>query len=466
MRISFADAARATGGTAEGPGGEGIVFEGVATDTRTDLRGRLFVALRGERFDGHDFLAEAATKGAAGVLFSRGNPPADVPALRVDDTLAALGRLGRWARRRPGFRVAAVTGSFGKTTTKDLAVALLRAGGGTVLGTEGNLNNRIGLPMTLLRGRGDEEYGVLELGVSVPGEMAHLAAVCEPDVALVTGVGAAHTEGLGSLAGVAEEKLDVAGGLPPGGTLLLPHGDPLLIPPPELAERGVRVVSFGWEAGASVRGESLESLGAGGSRFRVEGRTVRVGLAGRHNAANALAAWALARALGAPMPEGEDVFAAVATPRLRGEIRPGPKGTTLLVDCYNANPRAVAAALDTLAELAGASRKIFVLGEMRELGTLEESAHREIGRLAVERGVSILHLVGPAARWAGEGAAEAGLDPARIHRHPDRQGVAESLAATLAEGDWVLIKGSRAAGLDHVAEALEARKVREEGDAL
>jgi len=447
VRFRLDEVARALGGTAVGPGD--LVFERVSTDTRKLARGDLFVALAGPRHDGHDHLAEAIARGAAGVVLHRGEAPTGAASVRVDDTLPALGRLGRHVRRKLGLRVAAITGSVGKTTTKELAAAILRGADLPTLQTPGNWNNRVGLPLTLLGARGDERAAVLELGISERGEMEHLTAICEPDVAVVTAVAECHAEGLGCLEEIAREKLAIARGLRPGGTLVLPHGDPLLPPPP-----GTKTLTFGWDQGADVRGQEPAPLAPVGTRFRVEGREFRLALPGRHNAANALAALATARALGVGWAGAAEALAGVRAAPLRGEVRATPGGVHLLVDCYNANPRAVEAALATLGELAGPARKIAVLGEMRELGELAPEGHDRVGRAAAALPVAELHLLGRAAAWARDGAAAAGLAPGRIWLYDDREALAAAVSRRLRPGDWVLVKGSRALGLEAVADAL------------
>lgn len=450
MRLTLAEALAATGGVAVGAAAAETEFARVSTDTREDLSGALFVALKGERFDGHAFLDAAAAHGARGVLVSgEASVPAGLAGIRVDDTLEALGLLARHVRRKLGLKVAAVTGSFGKTTTKDMAVALLKAAGKRVLSTPGNLNNRIGLPLTLLAARGDEEIAVLELGISEPGEMALLSAICEPDAALVTGVGAAHTQGLGDVAGVAAEKLLIASRLAAGGVLLLPHGEPLLKAP-----AGVVVKTFGEQRGADRRGGIALSPDGAGSTLTVEGRTLTVPLPGRHNAQNALAAWALVRELGVEIPEGLDPLAGLKPARLRGEVRRTAGGVNVLVDCYNANPGALAAALETLSRLAGDARKLLVLGEMRELGALTEAAHRQAGVAAAKLGAARLILLGQATEFAARAALAAGMPADAVLRCATREEATNALREFAKPGDWVLIKGSRAARLDEVADAL------------
>lgn len=447
MRFRLDEVARATEGRADGP--PALVFEGVSTDSRSIVPGSLFVALEGPHHDGHDHLSEAVARGATGVLVHRGEAPAGAAAVRVGDTLVGLGCLGRHVRRRLGLRVLAVTGSVGKTTTKELAAAILRGEGLRTLQTPGNWNNRVGLPLTLLGAKGDEQAAVLELGISEPGEMAHLTGICEPDAAVVTAVAECHAEGLGTLEDIAREKLAVALGLGSGGTLVLPHGDPLLAPP-----YGVETLTFGWGEGADVRGREPASLGPGGTRFRVEGRDFRLALPGRHNASNALAALAGVRALGVGWDRAAESLAFVRATPLRGEVRSTPGGAHLLVDCYNANPRAVEAALSTLAELAAGARMLAVLGEMRELGALGPEGHARIGRAAAALPLQELHLLGSATAAARDAAIAAGLPADRIWLHGDRESLAAAVFGRLRAGDWVLVKGSRALGLEAVADTL------------
>lgn len=451
MKLTDAEVASALRVLPTGEGQASTLFARVSTDTREDLRDCLFVALKGERYDGHAFVADAVAKGAAGVVIADGEAPSSVLAYRVADTLEALGALGLAARRKLGAKVGALTGSFGKTTTKEFAAALLAFAGERFLATKGNLNNLVGMPKTLLSAEGGERYAVLELGISVPGEMELLSRWCEPDVALVTGVGAAHTEGLGDVPGVAREKLKIAAALKAGGTLVLPHGDALLKAP---AGSGAKVVTFGWEEGATVRGEGFEPMGVAGSRFTVAGREFRVGLPGRHNATNALGALALVSALGVELPAGA-VPVLKAQSGLRGEVRRTGSGANLLVDCYNANPGAVLAALETLAELAGVARKILVLGEMKELGALSEGSHREVGSRAAKMGVSALFAFGGGAAPAVEAAKSEGLSDAALIG--SREELTEILRSQAVSGDWILIKGSRSTRLDEVADALAGR---------
>lgn len=450
MRLTLAEVLQSIDGECHGRGAPDLSFPAVSTDTRNLQPGSLFVAIHGERYDAHDFVGQAAAAGAAALVVHRDLPAQPVPVLRVADTLTALGAIARHVRRRQGLRVLAITGSVGKTTTKEMAAALLRAQGRRVVQSPGNWNNRVGLPLTLLSANGDEEAAVLELGISEPGEMSALTRICEPDVAVVTAAAMAHTEGLGSVEQVAREKLAIAEGLAAAGVLVLPHGDSLLRPTP-----GVKTVTFGWEAGADLHATGFRNLGPDGCRFVVDGQPFRLRLPGRHNATNALAALAGARALGYGLEEASKALSELRPAPLRGEHRTTRGGAHLIVDCYNANPSATTAALETLRDLATTGRKVAILGEMRELGRWTESAHAEVGRAAVRAGVDELHLLGAATTWVREGAAAAGLAPERIWLYGDREALAAAVSRRLRQGDWVLIKGSRALGLEFVAQTLE-----------
>jgi UDP-N-acetylmuramoyl-tripeptide--D-alanyl-D-alanine ligase len=474
LKLSLADVVRATGGKVEKsarsatsalPEQQITIFDMVGTDTRSDLANGLFVALAGERFDGHDYIDAAVEAGASGVLISSGPVPKGAVGIRVDDTLKALGDLARFVRRKIGMKLGAITGSFGKTTTKEMAVALARGAGLKVLSTPGNFNNLIGLPLTLLAARGDEEVAIVELGISEPGEMAKLASIAEPDVALITGVGVAHTEDLGSLGGVVEEKLLVASGLREGGTLILPAGQAFpLVPVP--APDTCRTITFGWDEGADVRGEGLTIGPDGESSFNVGGVKIATTLPGRHNAANALAAWSLVSELSAikdadALEGALKKLGSLVAPALRGEIRTGKAGAKFFIDCYNANPTAVAAALETLKELSGGGPKVASLGRMAQLGALSREAHLEVGRVAARTGLSALLLYGEDTGWIREGALAAGMAAEAVEIFETRQELTTRLEQIVTSRHWVLIKGSRAAKLDEVADALApARRKR------
>ncbi len=433
--------------------------EGVSTDTRTLAAGNLFVALRGERFDAHDYLAEAAAKGAVAAVVSeaRAAEPAPLPRLAVPDTLPALGAIARLHRRRFQIPVIAVTGSNGKTTTREMIAAILSTRG-KVLKTEGNLNNEVGVPLTLLGLDGTHGSAVIEMGMSHPGEIARLAAIAEPHVAVVTLAAPAHLEGVGTVDAVADAKAELYGGLPAGGIAIANADDPRVLKRAQASGR--RMITF--SAARGRRGDvvvlEIVSQGADGLRFvlGVGNREVPVhipALVGAHNAANAAAAAAAAIALGCTDREIARGLAAVKPVgrRLRHEVL--PSGVTLLDDCYNANPASMSAALRTLADVAAAStaRPVAALGDMLELGAFESEAHRAVGEEAVRAGVKALALFGPRSRAAAEAARRAGLDA--FHTE-DVDALVTWAKATVARGDVLLVKGSRGMKMERLVEAL------------
>jgi UDP-N-acetylmuramoyl-tripeptide--D-alanyl-D-alanine ligase len=426
--------------------------DGVSIDTRTLVPGQLFVPLRGGNTDGHRFLAEAFQRGAALAFCERdryreweGHEPG--PLVVVEEATAALQRLAR--RYRDGWHglLVGVTGSAGKTTTKDLVAAVLGAAAPT-LKTEGNLNNHWGVPLTLMRLRPEHRSAVVEIAMNQPGEIGLLAAIARPEAAVITNAGSAHLEGIGSLEAIAREKASLAAALPGGRPVFAGADSPRLM----AALRGmkVRIVSYGMVAGAAVRPETLTDLGPDGSRFTVAGfPPVHLRLIGRHQVVNALAALAVAREY-AVDPEAA-VTALAAQRPAKGRMEPRTLGgATLLVDCYNANPDSTAAALATLAGWSGARRRVAVLGDMLELGPDAARLHRETGEAVRE---AELWAVGAHAADYAAGAERAGA-AARVFA--DKASLAEALRGALAPGTVVLIKASRGAALEDVLELLGA----------
>jgi UDP-N-acetylmuramoyl-tripeptide--D-alanyl-D-alanine ligase len=426
---------------------------GVSTDSRTALPGDLFVALRGPRFDGHAFLAAAAERGAAAALVARDALPvaAELPLVAAEDTLRALGDLAARHRRRCRAEVVGVTGSAGKTTTKEMAAAILSRRGPT-LRTRGNLNNLIGLPLTVFGLGPEHRYAVLEMGMSRLGEIARLAEIARPNVGVVTNVAAAHTAGVGGIEGVARAKGELFAALGEADVAAVNLDDPRIAAlRPGLRSR---VVTFGRQPAADVRllGEPAVSFAGTRARVRVGGAEVEIALPqiGVHQVENALAAMAVSHALGIPAEEMPPGLAATEAVAGRMTVRQA-RGVTLLDDTYNANPRSVAMALETLAALAGGGRAVAVLGDMLELGEESAAEHREVGRLAARR-CAALFAFGPEAAQAAAGAREAGL--AEVFHSADAEEMAQALRASVRAGDVVLVKGSRGMRMERIVEAL------------
>jgi UDP-N-acetylmuramoyl-tripeptide--D-alanyl-D-alanine ligase len=427
--------------------------EGASIDSRTIETGQLFVPLPGSHTDGHRFLAEAFAKGAAAALCDRaayaswsGREPG--PLVLVDDVTAALQGLARSYRENWRGLLIAVTGSTGKTTTKDLVAAVLESRG-PVLRTAGNRNNHWGVPLTLLDLRAHHRAAVVEMAMSAAGEIAALAVLARPEAAVITNVGTAHLggAGLGSAEAVAREKASVARALPPGHPLFVGDSPRLAA---ALRGTSARVIRFGFSPKTHVRPRAIQDLGPEGTRFEVEGfPPVHLRLVGRHQVLNALAALAVAREY--EIEPGAAVLALEAARPLPGrmEVRRA-RGAVLLVDCYNANPDSTQAALATLAGWPAADRRIAVLGDMLELGEVSPRLHRLVG--AAARGVE-LWAVGTYAADYAAGARRAGVQ-ARVF--PDKRALTTELSGTLGPGTVVLFKASRGAALEEVLQGLEA----------
>lgn len=434
----------------------GVRVAGVSIDSRTLGVGEAFVAIRGHRLDGHAFLAEAAARGAS-CLVVHALPdryPAELPLVLVEDTTRALGRLGAWHRGRFAIPVVAVTGSNGKTTTKELAAAVI-AVGRRVLRPESSFNNQWGVPLTLLRLAPEHEALVVELGTNQRGEIAALAALVAPTVGVVTTVAAVHTEFLGSLEGVREEKAALVRALRADGWAVLNADDARVRT--MAAETAARVLTYGQAAGADVRAVDAVEDGHGlafALEVRGERVPVRVPLAGLHNVSNALAAAAAAVALDVPLGEVARGLGGARPVKGRCVWREAG-GVWLLDDTYNAGPASLRAALDTALARPRPGRLVVALGDMLELGALADEAHREAGRQVAAAGAAVLVGLGPRTALAVEAAREAGLTEAE--HAATFEDVVASLLKRLAPGDVALVKGSRGMRMERVVDALTAR---------
>jgi UDP-N-acetylmuramoyl-tripeptide--D-alanyl-D-alanine ligase len=432
---------------------EGLRFEAVSTDSRSLEPGALFVALEGERFDGHRFLADAAAHGAAGAVVRRGKKLPDRPPgfalFVVDDTLRALGALARFHRRRFQLPLGAVGGSNGKTTTKELVASILGVRG-PALKTEGNLNNEVGVPLTLFRLAAEHQSAVVELGMNAPGEMARLTAMVEPSAGLLTTVQPEHLEGLGSLEGVAAAEGELFRGLAAAATAVVNVDEPLVMA--QAKQAPAAWLTFGRSPSAEVRLEASRPLGRTGQEvlLRVDGRafTVPLALLGGHNALNATGAFALARALGFSPEECVEGLSRARPYLRRLNVLDAPGGLTVLDDCYNANPASMVAALETARGLAGAGRLVAVLGDMLELGPGEAAEHARLGALAAKL-ADVRAFLGPRNAGAAQ-AAESG----EAARFLDAEQLWAWLQPRLRAGDVVLVKGSRGMRMERFVERL------------
>lgn len=431
--------------------GADVALNGVSTDTRGVAAGQLFIALRGERFDAHDFLAPAVASGAAALLVADEDKlPAGVPAVVVADTRLALGALAAAWRAAFSLPVIAVTGSNGKTTTKEMVAAILKAAfGDTVLATRGNLNNDIGLPLTLLGLNASHRAAVIEMGMNHPGEIGYLAPIGAPTVALVTNAQRAHLEGMGDMDEVAREKGSIFAGLPAGGIAVVNADDHYADFWRNMAKPHT-VRSFGIDHAADVQGvvhqhglETQLELQA------PEGQAaLRLSIPGRHNARNAVAAAAACLAAGVPMAAVQAGLESFSGVKGRLQRRAGKNGADILDDTYNANPDSVRAGIDVLASTIG--RKLLVLGDMGEIGAASGQYHDEIGGYAKSQGIDRLFALGDAAQQAvrnfGEGA--------RHYCNVDK--LIAAVDKELGPDTTVLVKGSRFMKMERVADALAA----------
>ncbi|RAO75752.1 UDP-N-acetylmuramoyl-tripeptide--D-alanyl-D-alanine ligase [Dyella jiangningensis] len=435
--------------------GEDVDVTGVAIDTRKLQPGDLFVAIKGERVDGHDYLADAKARGAIAALVTR-KIDFDLPQVLVDDTELALGDLASAVRAQSNVRVIGITGSNGKTTVKTLTASILSRHGRTHVNA-GNYNNELGLPLTLLAMPQDTEYAVLEMGAGKPGDIAYLAAIARPDIGLVNTIAPAHLERMGSVEGVAETKGALYQALPVDGVAIINADEAFASFFTGLAGTR-RQLRFGLDHKADVGADILDQR-VDGSHFLlstpVGDAEVQLPLAGHHNIANALAAASIALALDVPLDtivEGLENVPGVAG-RLQFERMPG--GWTLIDDSYNANPGSVGAAIDTLALAEG--ERWLVLGDMAELGENALALHAGIGERAHQRGIDRLFAVGPLSAAAVKAFGERG------EHFADKPALATALKQHLHSGVACLVKGSRSSGMDQVVAALRDNKKTGEG---
>jgi UDP-N-acetylmuramoyl-tripeptide--D-alanyl-D-alanine ligase len=447
-------AALAEGSLSSGNGE--ILIERISTDSRTLKRGDLFVALRGENFDGHQFVEAAARAGAAGVIVNdswKGNVPAGVAIIRAPDSLTAYQTLAANYRKSLQLKVLAITGSNGKTTTKDFAASVL-ARKFRVTKTEGNFNNHVGLPRTMLEATSEHEIAVWEIGMNHPGEVAGLAKIAAPDAAIITNIGVAHIEFMGSREAIAKEKGALVEAVGPNGTVILNADDPFS---KGIARRTrAKIVFAGTEEG-TVRAIEIQQNSDGSEFTILEGAhrcRGQLPVPGLHMVQNALLAVAAGRVFGLSLEECAAGLAVAPLTKARLQIRE-VGGVRFLDDSYNANPDSMKAALRTLKELDVDGKRIAVLGEMRELGSESERGHREVGQTAAELEIEQLITIGEIGASIADAARKAGLKKSvSVESAAD----AANLLAEIAEpGDLVLIKGSRAARTELVIEEFAKR---------
>lgn len=442
----------------------------VVTDSRVVRPGDLFIALKGERFDGHDFVSTALAQGAAGaIVHDQFRLPTGLARpvkrpgrarapfiLGARDTLFAYQQLATHHRSRFDIPVVAVTGSNGKTTTKEMVAGVLAQRWKT-LKTEGNLNNRIGVPQTLLRLTPDHEAAVIEMGVDAAGQTTRLCDIARPTLGIITNIGPDHLEFFGSMEGSAQAKAELLDLLPPDGAAVLNADDPYF---DYLASRArCRVVSFGFSPKADVRAHDVvpDAYEATAFRLSLPGKTrttiAKIKARGEHNVSNALAAAAAGFALGLSGSAIATGLARFRPAAMRSQIVVS-RGVSVINDCYNANPASMKAALALLRQVGEQRRKIAVLGDMLELGAGARDMHRDVGSFAAGLGIDRLVTCGPLGRDIAEGARRGGMDPSRVVEVQDGAEAGEVISGFVREGDVVLVKASRGMRLERVVEAL------------
>ncbi len=455
MRLKLSEIAKACGGTILWAGGEeeagNTVVTAFTTDSREAKPGVMFVPIRGERVDGHSYIDAAFQLGSAASFTDRRFPSGDRPLVLVNDCRAALQKTAAWYRSRFQIPVVGVTGSVGKTTMKEMAAQALSARF-SVHKTAGNQNSQVGVPMTIFGIKKEHTAAVVEMGVSMPGEMARIAGVVRPTCAVMTNIGVSHIEYMKSRENILREKSHIADYLPPDGVLFVNGDDDLL---PTLAGAcGHRVVTFGLSRSCDWQASQLNEADKGTffTCTAPSGETMEVFVpaAGQHNVRNALASMAVASALGVPASDAARAIAAYKAPAMRQQVEQ-TGGLTIIDDSYNASPDSVRAALDVLASRKAAGRRAAVLADMLELGDFSRQGHREVGAYAREKGVDLLVAVGPLAKdiAAGYGAG--------AEWFASNAEASAFLKEWLRPGDAVLVKGSRGRRADEIVAALKEK---------
>ena len=455
IKLSIKEIIEATGGTLAA-GNPEMIVDGISTDSRKVGPGCLFIPLKGENFDGHDFISSAFANGAAAALTHK--EVSDCPGkvvIRVSDTIKALHDIASYYRNRFPIPFVGITGSVGKTSTKEMVASALGARY-NVLKNEGNLNNEIGVPLTIFRLEPEHEAAVVEMGMSGFGEIRALTSIVRPQVGIITNIGISHIEKLGSRQNILKAKLELLEGLQPGGLLILNGDDVMLNGVKDLLQ--VRTISFGLEEGSDYQAYNIRSRGEMGVDFDImlgdAEYTVHVPAAGVHNVYNALAALAAGIELNIPVQELIRGIADYSPGKMRLNVIK-TKGLTILNDAYNSSPQSVKAAIDVLGEVE-ARRRIAVLGDMLELGEWSEEAHKEVGVYASAGKTDLIITVGDAAAHIAEGAVGAGFNPDRTVTLKDNCEAIRYLRDAAGPGDAILVKGSRGMKMEEIVNALTA----------
>ena len=431
----------------------GVFVTGISNDSRTLVRGDLYVALHGERFDGHAFLKEAHTRGAVAALLSREDVavPPELPCVLVSDTLVAMGDIARHYRASlPDTRIIAVAGSCGKTTTREMIAAVLSTVA-PVHRNDKNHNNRVGVPQTIFGLETHHRFGVIEIGTSEPGEIAALTAIVQPDQAVMTCIDQEHLERLGSIEGVIVEEAELFRGMGEDGVAIINFDDANSLRARHSAR--CRVVSYGFDRRCEVRGGDIDTT-TEGTEFRLNDRhRFRLNIFGRHNVSNALAAIAAGWVNGVPVEKMRDALERFRPVDMRSDVEQF-LGVTVIDDCYNANPASMRAGLQTLSDMRGRQHRIACLGDMLELGATAEEAHVVLGWYVATRQVDLLVAVGPLMRIAGRRVEEYGVE---VRYFDDPEDAGRAIADLVEPRDAVLFKGSRGMHMDRALKSFKEK---------
>ncbi len=425
----------------------------VCTDSRQVKEGDCFFAIKGENFDGHDHVDEAFDKGAVCAVVCEDGAGGDAAIIKVDDTVKSLGDLARWYRGQLRCEVIAITGSAGKTTTREMMYHALSADY-KCLQAEKSFNNEIGVPLTILSADAKHEVVITELGSSAPGEISYLTGIAQPNIAVVTNIFPAHLERLGNIEGIIKEKASISEGLRADGVLIINGDFRRLVD--HYKQSGRKFITFGMGVDCDVRAEGISTKGAVG-KLIIGWEKISVNAAGRGNCENALCAWAVCKSMSVSMIKFAKAMESFGQISMRLEIE--MFGTvTVINDCYNANPASMRNALDCLCDIAKRKkrRSIFVCGSMAELGDRSEAMHKELGRAICEEGVNVLIAVGPFARVVAEGAEKSGNNKLRVYVFEKTEELCNNLEKIVAPDDIVLVKGSRNMKLERAVDRLRA----------
>ncbi len=438
-------------------GNSASVFTGVCINSRSIKPGELFWTLRGDRFDSHQFVVEAIVKGAAGAVVGQNFPlfspwPMDQILIRVADRLQALQETARYLRQQFRVPLVAVTGSNGKTSTKEMIASILSCRG-QVLKTEGNLNNLIGLPLTLCRLSSKIDFVALELGMNALGEIRKLTKICQPDIGVITNIGPAHIGHLGSMEEISRAKGELFEELGPGSVAVVNNDDPYCR---NLAKCAGKVITFGLGKGADIWAENIRQKDHLAFTMHIDGESlpITIPLIGRHNVYNALAAASAVRALNISPSFIRQGLKKVALPPMRMSQLKCREGFTIINDAYNANPVSLSMAIETLVRGKGKGRAILVLGDMLELGNDAEKFHREVVHTRAFNRIDFLFTFGQLAHLIGEEALAKGMKKEHVFLDFNHQEIAKNLKTLLVKGDSVLVKGSRGTGMERVVKLL------------